>query len=416
MSDFYDFPLSGCEPPLNEVEKAIQESTHRFAEEVLRPAGAELDKLSPEEAIAPGSKYWEVIEKAEGLGLSLTALAELEPVERVRLLAIASEELAWGDAGLAAAILVNHFPTMYSMMAGNDEMVAFSEGKRGCWGITEPDHGSDMLDANGSIHIGGEPTYGHNGTYGRPNCVARIDGDKIIVNGQKSAWVSGSMTAELCALYCHAEVDGHIKPGISVIVPLDSPGVTRGKPLDKVGLRGCNQGELFFDNVEVPLSHLLAGPETYSELAYRTLCEANPHVAVMYVGIARAAYEHALAYAHERKQGGVPIIQHQWIRMSLFNMLRKIEAARALTRRVMEFNVTAPRPVITASVAAKITATQTAFEVASEALQLFGGNGATKEYPMEKLLRDARVGLIADGCNEILSLKGASMLVNTDLL
>lgn len=409
MSSYIELPLSGLEAPLSEMEQAIQETTHRFAEEVLRPAGTELDKLSPEEMVAPGSRLWEVLERAEDLGLSLTAMAELEPLERVRLLAVASEELAWGDAGLAGAILVNHFPVMYSMLAGNRAMAEYCEGKRGCWAITEPDHGSDMLDANGSL----QPS---DGKYGRPNCVARIEGDKVVINGQKSAWVSGAMTAEVCALFCHAEVDGTIRPGIAVIVPLDLPGVSRGKPLDKLGLRALNQGELYFDNVEVPIEHLLAGPDDYEELAYKMLAEANPHVGLMFVGAARAAYEHALTYAHERKQGGVPIIQHQNVRYRLFHMFRKVEAARALVRRVMAFNATAPRAALHGSTAAKVTATQTAFEVASDALQMFGGNGVTKEYPMEKLLRDARAGLIADGCNEVLALKGGSMLVNPDQL
>lgn len=409
MNDYIELPPTGLEPPLSEVEQAIQESTHRFAEEVMRPIGTELDKLTPEEVVAPGSRLWEVLEKAAGLGLSLTAMADLDPVERVRLLGIASEELAWGDAGLAGAILVNNFPVMYAMMAGKMDMAEYCEGKRGCWAITEPDHGSDMLDANAAMAA-------PEGSYGRPNCVARIDGDSVIINGQKSAWVSGAMTAEVCALYCHAETDNETGPGIAVIVPLDAEGVTRGKPLDKMGLRALNQGELFFDNVVVPATHLLARPDTYKEHAYAMLSEANPHVAWMFIGIARAAYEHALAYAHERKQGGVAIIQHSSVRYRLFHMFRKIEAARALARRVMEFNATAAKPALLGSCSAKITATQTAYEVASDALQIFGGNGMTKEYPMEKLLRDARAGLIADGCNEVLALKGGSQLVNPDLL
>lgn len=408
MSEYVELPMNGLEPPLNEEERAVQETTHRFAEEVMRPAGIELDKSTPEEVIAPESVMWEVLNKAKDLGLGLTDTIDMEPVARVRLSAIAAEELAWGDAGLSGAILVNQFPVMYSMMAGNDEMVEYCDGKLGCWAITEPDHGSDMLDANGAIQDS-------QGEYGRPNCVARIDGDNVVINGQKAAWPSGSMTAQVCALYCHADVDGKTGPGMAIIVPLDSAGVSRGQPLDKMGLRAMNQGELFFDDVIVPTSHILARPDTYQEHSYAMLSEANPQVGVMFLGVARAAYEHALAYAHERKQGGVPIIQHSSVRYRLFHMFRKIEAARALVRRVMEYNVTAPIPALQGSCAAKITATQTAFEVASDALQIFGGNGMTKAYPMEKLLRDARAGLIADGCNEVLALKAGAMLVNPAL-
>jgi alkylation response protein AidB-like acyl-CoA dehydrogenase len=289
-------------------------------------------------------------------------------------------------------------------------MAQYSEGKLGCWAITEPDHGSDMLDATGRIAA-------PDGTYGRPNCTARIAGDKVIVNGQKSAWVSGAMTAQVCALFCHhLDDDGRVRPGIAVVVPLDLPGVSRGKPLDKLGFRGLNQGELYFDNVEVPLSHLLAGPDTYQDLAYHMLCEANPHVGCCAVGLARAAFEHAWEYAHRRRQGGVPLIQHQHVRIRLFEMFRKVESARALVRRVLEYNVTAARPSMLASTSAKVTATQSAFEVASDALQIFGGYGLSREYPMEKLFRDARSLLVADGNNEVLAMKGALDLVNPDWL
>lgn len=400
---------TGLDANLSEEELAIQEGIRRFAKEVLRPAGIELDKLTPEEMVAPGSQLWQVLAQANELGLSVSAMMEFDPLQRARILTIASEELAWGDGGLAGAILVNQMPALYSLLAGNQEMADYCDGKLGCWGITEPDHGSDMLDADGVLQSTA-------GSYGRPNCVARIEGDKIIINGQKSAWVSGALTAQICALYCHYEEDGKTRPGISMIVPLDAKGVTRGKPLDKAGLRALNQGELYFDNVEIPLSHLLAGPDDYCQHVYHTLAEANLHVGNMFVGVARAAYEHALEYAHQRKQGGVPIIQHQSVRSRLFHMFRKVEISRALIRRTAEFNVLAAQPALQGSIAAKITATQNAFEVASEALQIFGGNGMTKEYPMEKLLRDARSGMIADGCNEILAIKGGSLLFNPELM
>jgi alkylation response protein AidB-like acyl-CoA dehydrogenase len=410
MSDYHPLPLSGIEPPLSEMERAVQDNVHRYAVEVMRPLGPVLDRMPAEAAIAGDSPLWGVLAKAADLGLSITAMMELPAVERARLLAIATEELAWGDGGLAGIILCNNFPVMYSLLAGNLAMAHYSEGKLGCWGITEPDHGSDMLDATGLLMAA-------DGIYGRPNCIARLQDDKVIIQGQKSAWVSGAVTAQVCALFCHhQDSSGRVGPGVAVIVPLDAPGVSRGKPLDKLGFRGLNQGELYFDNVEVPVSHLLAGPDQYPDLAYRMLCEANPHVGCCAVGLARAAFEHAWEYAHRRRQGGVPLIQHQQVRFRLFEMFRKIEAARALVRRVMEYNATALRPSMLASTSAKVTATQTAFEVASDALQMFGGNGLSREYPMEKLFRDARSLLVADGTNEVLALKGALDLVNPDWL
>ncbi|RLQ21047.1 acyl-CoA dehydrogenase [Seongchinamella sediminis] len=409
MSNYINLPLSGLEEPLSEMEQLVQDTAHRFAEEVLRPAGTRLDGMSADDAIAPESPLWAVLEQSAGLGLSVKAMLDLPPLERERLLLIAAEELAWGEPGLGGMVLVSQMPGLYAALAGNLDMVDFCDGKLGCWGITEPDHGSDSLDAGGSIAA-------VEGDYGRANCVARIEGDTIIVNGQKSAWVSGGTVAEVCALYCHYEENGEVRPGISLIVPLDLPGVTRGKPLEKIGLRALNQGEIYFDNVEVPLSHLLAGPEQYVDFVRHTLAEANVHVANMAVGIARAAYEHAHAYAHERKQGGLPIIRHQSVKYRLFHMFRKVEASRALVRRVMTYNATAPEAALQGSISAKVTATQSAFEVASDAVQIFGGNGLTREYPVEKLLRDARAMLIADGCNEVLALKGGSLLVKPELL
>jgi alkylation response protein AidB-like acyl-CoA dehydrogenase len=409
MTKFIDLPFSGLEAPLSEMEQLVQDTCHRFAEEILRPAGAAMDAMTPEEAVAADSPLWQVLEQAQGLGLSVKDMLDMDPRERERLLLIAAEELAWGDGGLAGMILVNQMPALYSALAGNMEMVEYCDGKLGCWGITEPDHGSDTLDHNGALQATG-------GRYGRANCHARIAGDTIVINGQKSAWVSGAITAQVCALYCHVEENGETRPGVVVIVPLDLPGVTRGKPLDKLGLRSLNQGELYFDNVEVPKAHMLAGPGGYSDMVYHTLAEANVHVANLAVGVGRAAYEHALAYAHQRKQGGQPIIRHQSVHLRLFHMFRKIESARALVRRVADYNATAPLPALQGSVAAKVTATQSAFEVASEALQIFGGNGLTREYPVEKLLRDTRACLIADGCNEILSLKGGTLLINPDLV
>lgn len=144
---------------------------------------------------------------------------------------------------------------------------------------------------------------------------------------------------------------------------------------------------------------------------------ANGLMGAIFTGCARAAYELALDYAHERRAGGVKIIRHQSVAHRLFHMFRKVEASRALTRRVVEYNFEkSPDFCLHAAMTSKITGTQTSFEVASDALQIFGGNGMTREYPLEKLLRDARASLIEDGCNEILAIKGGFLLADKDRL
>jgi acyl-CoA dehydrogenase len=137
---------------------------------------------------------------------------------------------------------------------------------------------------------------------------------------------------------------------------------------------------------------------------------ASSGMGVTFVGVAQAALDLAIDYAKERVQGGVPIFQHQSVRARLFEMFRKVEAARSLARRVMLYNVLNSPPQLHYAIASKVTATSTAFEVASAALQIFGGNGLSREYPIEKLLRDARASMIEDGCNEVLGLVAAERL------
>jgi acyl-CoA dehydrogenase len=168
--------------------------------------------------------------------------------------------------------------------------------------------------------------------------------------------------------------------------------------------------------VELSLDHLVANPDHFKKAVYAKHTEANGLMGAIFTGTARSAFELALAYAHERKQGGVPIIRHQSVAQRLFHMFRKVEVARAITRRAVIYNAVEAVPALHVAMTAKITATQVAFEVASEALQLFGGNGLTYEYPIEKILRDARASMIEDGCNEVLAIKGGYQLFNPELL
>jgi len=402
----------GAEPELSETGRMVQDSIHRYAQEVMRPAGIALDRMTPEQAIAPGSPYWSAREKFTELGFGVDTLLALEPAERARTMCILFEELGWGDSGLAVSIGAGLLPAFMSVLLGNDFCRELTpDAKLGCWAITEPDHGSDSRDPNRMI-------FHAEGTYGRPNCVATLRGDEVIVNGQKSSWVSNGIIAEVCVLFCAADTGSGAdsRRGCVLIVPLDAKGVSRGKPLDKIGQRALNQGEIFFDNVKLTKQHVLAGPDQFLQAVYAIHSLANGLMGALFTGCGRAAFELAHAYAHSRKQGGVPIIRHQSVASRLFHMFRKVEASRALTQRVFHYNFTAPRPSLHAAMTAKITATQTSFEVASDAVQIFGGNGLTRAYPIEKILRDARASLIEDGCNEILAIKGGYYLIDPDLL
>jgi len=179
--------------------------------------------------------------------------------------------------------------------------------------------------------------------------------------------------------------------------PLNLPGVSKGKALNKLGQGALNQGEIYFDNVRIPHSWMLTKSEGYELELERTLTFANSAMATAFTGVARAAYEEALDYSKQRGQAGQAICEHQLIQRHLFEMFTKVEACRALSRAVMVYNQTSPAPSLEHAIAAKTFCTQASFEVASDALQVFGGNGLSKDYGIEKLFRDARASLIEDG-------------------
>jgi len=401
--------LTDIEVNLTDEAREIRDTAHKFAEEVMRPAGIELDTLTdPADVSAPGSVLWGVFEKYRELGfdaLESGEESELGPVEAARLRCMVNEELGWGDSGLAISLAVSGMPRIFAQMSGRQELIEryCSPGSEdiGCWAITEPDHGSDTLAFD-------------QGPFGdasiKANCIATKDGDEWVINGQKAAWVSNGTIASVAALFCTIDPSQGFKGGGVAVVPLDLPGVSRGKPLDKLGQRALDQGEIFFDDVRIPAEYMVIGSDAYGFILETVLTLANAGMGTIFVGVARAALEHAITYAKERVQGGVPIFQHQSVKARLFKMFAQVEAARSLARRVVVYNAMNQPGLVQYSIAAKVFSTTTAFEAASSALQIYGGNGLSREYPVEKLLRDARASMIEDGCNDILSLVGAEKL------
>ncbi len=397
---------SEVEPGLSPEGREILQIAHRFARDVMRPAGLELDRLAdPAEVIAPDSVLWEVHDTYRRIGIrELSELEGLEPAELALLTAMVNEELGWGDSGLAISLSVANFPRFFAALTEDDELTDryFSPDSTaiGCWAITEPDHGSDTLGFT-------EAAFGDPGV--RADCVARRRGDDYVINGTKAAWVSNGTIADVAALFCTIDGDGGFAKGGVCIVPLDGPGVSRGKPLDKLGQRALPQGEIHFEEVHIPARWMVIEPELYVFTVESVLAMANAHMGTAFVGVARAGYELALEYARERRQGGVALVEHPAVRSRLFKMFTKVEAARSLARRVAAMGNTGP-PEVRYSIASKTFCTATAFEVASEAIQILGGNGLAREYPAEKLFRDARASMIEDGCNEMLSIVGGARL------
>jgi len=400
---------------LGDEHDALREAARKLAHDVLRPAGIALDRMTPDDVVAVGSPLHAVMREASRLGYTRAggpaALGglELSPVAQHLVL----EELACGSLGLAAAIFLAPTPAEMALASGRADLVeefavpyyASDDGSRiGCWAVTEPDHGSDSITVMQPALRGS----------GRGQLQGRRDGADWILRGQKSAWVSNGPIATHAMLNFQPADGSGLERGAVCLLPLDLAGVSRGRPLDKHGVRSLPQGELFFDDVRIPGRWVLAAGDDYAAHVERTLSAFNAAVATLAVGLARAAHEAALAYCRERVQGGRPIFEHQSVRARLFRSFRLVQASRALSRQVYVHQLTrlregGPAP-LHHSIAAKVFCTDAALEVATLAVQLHGGNGMTRAYPVEMFLRDATAFTIADGENHLLSQIGAAML------
>jgi alkylation response protein AidB-like acyl-CoA dehydrogenase len=408
--EFIEYDLT-----LSDEQREIRNTARKFSTEVLRPIGVQLDKMSPEAVTAPGSPFFGVLRQAHELGFDRMS----GPPEQGGLGAspltqhIVLEELSYGNAGLAGSILLSAFPPEAAMASFNPELVeefatphyaGTGPQRIGAWAITEPDHGSDTLAV---VRPEMRPK-------GRGQLIARRDGDSWVLSGQKSSWVSNGPVATHAVLFLQLEPEGGMDRGGVCLLPLNLPGISRGKPLDKHGLRALPQGPIFFDEVRLPRRYMIVEADAYPLYLDFTLTAFNAGVSAMGAGIARAAFETALAYTKGRIQGGRPIFEHQSVRSRLFHMFSLVQAAQSLSRNVYVYNLSQlhggrPAP-LHYSIAAKVFCTDAALEVAKLAVQLHGGNGMTREYVVEMLMRDATACTIADGENAFLSQIGGSML------
>lgn len=397
---------------LSEAQESMKKEVHKFAKEVLRPASLELDKIGDPEEVIKSPLFWDTMKKGYELGFHTIFIPDTwgglgtDPLETHIVL----EELAWGSVDFAIGLGVSCFPAFFASMVPTDRLAddiiqPFCDNEDasiiGCWGITEPDHGTDTLcpftSQFSDPKITGQVT-------------ARLDGDEWVIDGQKSAWVSNGTIATHCLLYLTIDPSMGMAGGGICIVPLDLPGVKKGRALDKLGQRALNQGEIFFDNVRIPEEYMIVDQESYEAMLDLTLSTANASMGALFVGVARAAYEEALTYAKNHVQGGKPLFEHQMIKHKLFNMFMKIEAARSFSRAAMIYNYNNTPPAVQYSIASKVFCTNTAFEVTNDAVQIFGGYGVSKEYPLEKFFRDARASLIEDGANDSLMITAAHHL------
>lgn len=389
------------------VLKDFQNLARDFAKQVIRPAEVELDKMSDPSEIFASQTFKDVMKKIYEVGFHKAGLPEVVGGDGLGTLGqmVILEEIAVGGAGLASQLLLA--PLGASMIAAFDmsarspvfkdyleAYVSDIEGKHsGCWGITEPNAGSDTLIETSTSKFATQ-------------VLKKKDKKGYVVNGSKSAFISNGGLADMIFLCAGMDPDKGIQDGSgAALIPGNLPGITRGKPTNKLGLRALNQAEIFFDNVEIPDEFVMipTGPQ------YRNILEAfvtggNPSVGTLALGVARAAYEEGLAYAKTRRQGGKLIFEHQLIAMKLFKAFRSIEAARAFLWKAHlagDYKLSA---------AARGFASDMAIEVTGDMVQVFGGYGISKEYPVEKFYRDAKLLQIMDGTVDVMALRAASRL------
>ena len=362
---------------LTDEQKNLRELAHDFAAKEIRPKAWEYDK----DATWPQ----DIIEKAWEVGLMNTHIPEEYGGAGVGYLegCLIEEEMSWGCSGIQTSVGCNGLATAPVLLAASEELKKEYIGRLteapllASFCLTEPDAGSDVSGM-------------------RTSAVKK--GDKWVINGSK-CFITNGEYANWYTVYAKTDKDaGH--RGISAfIVPRDA-GVVVDKHEDKMGQRASNTATISFNDVEIPLDHLIGEENKGFKIAMMTLDRTRPGVAAMATGIARAAMEFAIDYSKERVQFGVPIAMHQAIQFIIADMATKVEASRLLTWKAASLLDNGERNTLVSSHAKRFAA-DTAMKVATEAVQVYGGYGFIKDYPVEKLFRDAKIMQLYEGTSQI---------------
>ncbi len=362
---------------LTDEQKDIRELAHTFAEKEIRPVAWEYDR--------DGTWPQDVINKAWETGLMNTHAPEEYGGPGLGYLegALIEEEFGWGCSGIGTTLTCNGLASAPLFVGGSEELkkkyigMLTEEAKLASFCLTEPDAGSDVSGM-------------------RTTAVKK--GDKYVINGSKCFITNGGY-ADWYTVYAKTDKDaGH--RGISAFVVERDWGVTVDKKEDKMGQRASNTATISFNDVEVPAENLIGEENKGFKLAMMTLDRTRPGVAALAVGIARAAFEFATEYSKERVQFGVPIAMHQAIQFMIADMATKVHAARLMTWNGAVELDQGKRNTLNSSHAKRFAA-DTAMEVTTDAVQVYGGYGFIKEYPVEKLMRDAKIMQLYEGTSQI---------------
>ena len=325
----------------------------------------------------------EVPEEYGGIGLSRIDIAAL------------LEEMAKADAGFAVTMSATSLAMKPVLIAGSQEQKKklcelVLDGKMGAFALTEPDAGSDA-------------------SAGRATAVK--DGDSYILNGRK-CFITNAPAADFFCITAMTDKSAGVK-GISMFfVEKGTPGLSTGKDEDKMGIRGSHTCDVVLEDCRIPAENLLGEEGQGFKIAMQTLDQARTWMGCIATGIAQRAMEEAINYANQRVQFGKPIIKNQAIQFKIADMEIKVETARQMTAHSLT-KMDMGLPFSMESAIAKCYASDIAMEVASDAIQIFGGYGYSREYPVEKFLRDAKIFQIFEGTNEIQRIVVASNMLNS---
>jgi acyl-CoA dehydrogenase len=363
---------------LTDEQRDLRALAHEFAEKEIRPRAADYDEHSTHPA--------DVIAKAHELGLMNMHIPEEFGGPGLSIFdgILVGEELSWGCAGITVSIIANTLGAAPVVLAGSDEQKRewlpplIEEPTLCSFALTEPNAGSD---------VSGIQT------------TAVRKGDDYVINGSKMFISNAGHAAWMVVFASIDKSKGH--RGLSAfIVPADADGVSVEKHLDKMGQRATDTSALAFQDVRVPVANRLGEEGEGFKIAMRTLDHTRPGTAIGAVGVARAAYELAVDYSRERVQFGQPIAMNQGVNFLIADMAAEIEAGRLLTWQAAWLLDQGKRATLQSSYAKRF-ASDTAMKVTTDAVQIFGGYGYMKEYPVEKLMRDAKLFQIYEGTSQI---------------
>ncbi|MGB8651978.1 MAG: acyl-CoA dehydrogenase family protein [Mycobacteriales bacterium] len=404
--------MSGFTLALTEDQKTLQKWLHDFAENVIRPAASEWDERE--------ETPWPIIQEAAKAGIySLDFFASIWGDESGVSLPVAMEELFWGDAGIGLSIVGSTLGVAGILANGTPEQLG--EWAPQCFGTPE--------DVKLCALAVSEPNAGSDVSSMKTTAVYDEKTDEWVLNGVKT-WITNGGIADVHVVVASVDPELKARGQASFVVGPDSKGngLSQGQKFKKHGIRASHTSEVILDNCRIPGSQLLGGKdkldarlakarerqaalargeslqsirEKGGQAAMATFEASRPSVGAQAVGIARAAYEYALDYAKTREQFGRPIVQNQGIAFMLADMKTRIDAARLLVWRAAWMGRNGVPFTAGEGSMSKLFAGETAVDVTEKAIQILGGNGYTREYPVERWHRDAKIYTIFEGTSEI---------------